>query len=209
MSFSSAFKLQAIPTEKLASNPFVISGAVTLSYLALYTAYDKQESKLIPSNLLDLVLVRRGWDWTLVELNKAISLSGLTTTILAFLPELKEQKRDLLFISIGLLWGHSAYSFYKFWQLNPKKLLSDKLIKRVSVVLGGLGQAALLTSYFAKQEIDGALLFLSTIGLSLAHFVTMEVDYKYRLQVRPYAYLPFPLAAYTIYQYFFGSSPAK
>jgi hypothetical protein len=27
----------------------------------------------------------------------------------------------------------------------------------------------------------------------------MEIDYKYVLQVRPFAYLPFPLAAYVIY----------
>jgi hypothetical protein len=203
-SFSHLFKLEAIPTQKLLSNPIALSSAVTLSYLAFYTGYDKEKKRLQPSNLLDLFFFRRGLDWSLVEWNKAISLSGLTTVLLAYLPQLKEQKRDLLFISMSMLWTHSVYSYYKFWQFSVKKLLADKWMKRLSVALGGLGQVALVMSYL--EYYDPKVLMLSTIGLSLAHFVTMEVDYKYRLQVRPYAYLPFPLAAYTLYEYFFGPS---
>jgi len=202
--FSSYLRLEAIPNISTV-NAITLSSAITLSYLALYTGYDKETKALKPSNLLDLVLLRRGIDWTLVELNKAISLSGLTCVILAYLPEVKEQKRELLFISMSMLWTHTIYSFYKFWQFNPQKLWTDKLVKRVSAVLGSLGQVALVGGYFYEQVVDPTVLILTTIGFSIGHFVTMEIDYKYRLQVRPYAYLPFPAAVYTLYQYFIGS----
>jgi hypothetical protein len=45
------------------------------------------------------------------------------------------------------------------------------------------------------------LLALSTTVLGMAHFYTMEIDYKYVLQVRPYALLPFPLAAAVLYRW--------
>jgi hypothetical protein len=34
------------------------------------TAYDKTRKTLVPSTLMDLILCKRGYDWTLVELNK-------------------------------------------------------------------------------------------------------------------------------------------
>ena len=177
----------------------MVSGAVTFSYLAFYTAYDKAESRFIPSLLLDLVLVRKGWDWTLKELNKAISLSGMTVMLMSFLPD-TQHPRDLLWISMNMLWGHSVYSFYKFYQCDLRKVLADKWIKTLSVCLGAAGQLALAAGYWG--QIDTNALVLSTTTLSIAHFWTMEVDYKYKLQVRPYAYLPFPLAAWALYRYF-------
>ena len=101
---------------------------------------------------------------------------------------------------MNMLWVHSVYSLYKFYKFDPRKILSDKWMKQLSVGLGIAGQAALSLGYFGY--IDYNALLLSATTLSIAHFWTMEVDYKYKLQVRPYAYLPFPLAGYALYNYF-------
>ena len=94
-------------------NAYVVSGLVTGSYFSFYTAYDKTKKVLVLQNLIDLVTLNRGLDWTLVEINKAISLSGLTTLLLGFLPHFKDQSKELIWISMNLLWTHSIYSFYK------------------------------------------------------------------------------------------------
>lgn len=191
-------------SSKFSTNPYAISGAVTLSYFAFYTAYDKQKKTLVASNLYDLVTLNRGVDWTLVEINKSISLSGLTTMLIAFFPQLKKEKTQLLWISMNLLWAHSIYSFYKFYGYSLQKVLSDKAIKRLSVLLGFAGQIALSAGYWGYISADALL--LSAVGLGISHFWTMEVDYKYILQVRPYAYLPFPLSMAAIYYYFKGDN---
>eukprot|EP00605_Chrysophyceae_sp_TOSAG23-4_P000153 GSChrysophyteH1.ASY1.ANO1.176.1 assembled CDS len=56
-----------------------ISAGVGLSYIGLYTGYNKASKRLEIQNLRDFFCVGRGWDWTLVEANKALSLTGLTT----------------------------------------------------------------------------------------------------------------------------------
>ena len=182
------------------ANPVVFSGSVTASYVLFYTAFDKKTKTLQFSNLTDFFLLRKGLDWTLVEANKAISLSGLTIMMSSFLPQFAEKQKELLWISMNMLWGHSVYSFYKFYQFDPRKVLSDKWIKQISVFFGVAGQAALSLGYWGF--IDLPTLALSATALSIAHFWSMEVDFKYKLQVRPFAYLPFPLAGLALYNYF-------
>lgn len=182
---------------KRLNNPYVLSSGVAASYFAFYTAYDKKTKKLVFKNLTDLVTANRGLDWSLVEANKALSLTGLTTMLLAYLPELEEQRRDLLYISMVTLWGHSIYSFYKFYQFDIRKVLSDKWMKRLSVLLGSAATFALAAGNLGQLTI-GAMAASTTI-LGIAHFYTMEIDYKYVLQVRPFAYLPFPLAGIVLY----------
>lgn len=184
----------------LAEHPVPFAGSVTASYILFYTAYDKSKKTLVAGNLFDLALARRGWDWTLVELNKAISLSALTVMISSFLPQFVEKKRELLWISMNMLWAHSVYSFYKFYQLDVGKVLNEKWMKKTSVVLGTAGQVVLSLGYFGY--IDYNALVLGATTLSIAHFWTMEVDFKYKLQVRPFAYLPFPLAGLALYNFF-------
>ena len=168
-----------------------VTGLVTVSYVGLYTAYDKHKKRLDPGLLKDFVLLKRGLNWTLVEANKALSLSGLTVVLLSFLPEFGEVSTELLFNGMNCLWLHSIYSFYKFYGLSPTKVLKDKTIKQISVALGIAGQATLAGGFYGYIS-DGALLVAST-AFSLTHFWTMEVDHKMKLQVRPYAYLPFVL----------------
>ena len=174
-------------------NAFGVSSLVTASYFAFYTAYDKKTKKLKLSNLRDLVTVNRGWDWSLVEANKAISLSGLTLFMTSYLPVLDERTSAyVLFHSMTMLWAHSAYSMYKFYGNSLKKLMKEKTVKKISVALGMAGQLSLSAGYWGY--ISKQALVLSSTLLGLGHFYSMEIDYKGVLQVRPYAYLPFGLA---------------
>jgi hypothetical protein len=169
----------------------LIFTGVGISYLVLYTAYDKKTKRwFVWDNLFDVLLLRRSTDFTLVEINKAISLTGLTSVILGFIPETgsDEHRKELLYYGAGALLTHTAYSIYKF-EIYPPKILSHKGVKRISYSLGTLGQLAL----FMNQAT-------ASILLGVSHFWTMEVDFKWKLQVRPYAYLPFPLAAYALYR---------
>ena len=176
-----------------------VTGLVTVSYIGLYTAYDKQKKRLDPGLVKDFVLLKRGLNWTLVEANKAISLSRLTVVLLSYLPAFGEVSAELLYDGMSCLWVHSVYSFYKFYGLSPMNVLKDKTIKQVSVGLGVAGQAALAGGFYGYIS-DGALIVASTV-LSLTHFWTMEVDYKMQLKVRPYAYLPFVLGVPVFVEY--------
>ena len=126
----------------------IICITVTVSYLLFYTAYDKQSKNLTTKNLIDLVTLRRGLDWTLVEINKAISLSGLTTLLMSFLPFFKIMKNELLFISMNILWVHSIYSMYKFYGYSLKRVMNDVQIKQISIVLGISGQYVIAAGYY-------------------------------------------------------------
>jgi hypothetical protein len=173
-------------------NEFALAGGVTLSYLVLYTGYDKTTKRLSLKNLTDLVTCGRGIEWTLVELNKLISLAGITTLLMSFIPDFKSQSRGLLGISMVTLWTHSVYSMYKWYGFKISKVLEDKPIKKLSILLGVGGQLSIVSGFYGYSSF--ATLALASTALSIGHFWTMEVDYKYKLQVRPYAYLPFVLA---------------
>lgn len=178
-------------------SPITISSGITLSYIAFYTAFDKQKKKLVIDNIIDLIQCRRGYHWTLVELNKAISLSGLTTMLVSFLPSYKKQSKELLFISMNMLWVHSIYSLYEFYGYKLSNIMKKKNMEKLSIVLGSAGQIALCAGYWGY--ISNSQLILSAVTLGISHFWTMEVDFKYQLKVRPYAYLPFPLAFLSYY----------
>jgi hypothetical protein len=182
------------------SNPFLLGGSITASYVLLYTAYDKKTRQLSSTNLVDFFLCRRGLDWTLVEANKAISLSGLTILMASFLPQCSAIHKELLGLSMYTLWAHSVYSYYKFYQLDIRKVINDKAMKQLSIALGVLGQLSVSAGYF--NQIPFLALSSASTALGLAHFYTMEIDYKYVLQVRPFAYLPFPLGVLVGYYLF-------
>ncbi len=179
-------------SQRLRMSSYAITGLVTVSYFGLYTGYDKKTKKLKPSNLKDLVTLNRGLDWTLVECNKAISLSGLTVFLAAFMPPFEAQGKELLFQGMSMLWAHTAYSLYKFYGYSLKKLMKEKRVKQISVALGTAGQLALSAGYWGYISKEALVLGSTVLGVS--HFYTMEIDYKGVLQVRPSAYLPFVLA---------------
>ena len=92
-----------------------LSLASFVSYILLYTAYSKASKQLEFGLLLDVFLLRKGIDHTLVELNKALSLAGLTLLCVAFLPGFEASRYELLWSAMLQLWVHSVYSIYKFY----------------------------------------------------------------------------------------------
>ncbi|KAJ8599768.1 hypothetical protein CTAYLR_003416 [Chrysophaeum taylorii] len=162
-------------------------------YLCFYTAYSKANKKLDFDLLTEVLTVRKSLNHTLVELNKAISLAGLTNLCLAML--FATMRKSLLWHAMLLLWSHTAYSIYKFygsdhiprietWTTNPwLDFRSDNskakvsALKKVAVVFGLLGQFLLAFSSLAA----------TTLVAAVAHFYTIELDYKLSLKVRPYA----------------------
>ena len=154
---------------------YSIAAAVTLSYITFYTAYDKSKKTLVLKNLTDLVTLNRGVDWTLVECNKALSLAGMTAMLMSFLPRFEKQSRGLLWVSMIMLWTHSAYSMYKFYGYKLSKIMSDKAIKQLSIGFGVAGQLALSAGY--AGYISPAALVYSASALSVGHFWTMEVSW--------------------------------
>ena len=132
-------------------SPLAIAAGTTGSYIAFYTAYDKGSKKLTLKNLIDYFTLARGLDWTLTETNKAISLSGLTTFMLAYLPAFKSQSRHLTWISMNMLWIHTIYSSYKFYGLSFSKMINEKPIKRFSLLFGALGQCVLVAGFWRYQ----------------------------------------------------------
>ena len=141
--------------------------------------------------------------------SQALSLSGLTLFCVAWLPGLHEWRWGLIWSSMVQLWVHSLYSSWKFygspniphlstWPHIFKELRASEAkdvlqgIKKISIILGTLGQLILSGGYL--QWLSTAALCYGGLSLGIAHFYSMEIDFKWKLQVRPYAYLPFPLA---------------
>jgi hypothetical protein len=173
------------------------------------TAYSKMNKTLELELLVKVLTVSEGLEHTLVEMNKAISLAGLTVLALAFCPGFDAMRWELLWHAMVLLWTHSCYSAYQFYGATHIPLLSEFPtmfsdlssdnaktravgMKKLSILLGTAGQLALSAGYWGYIGVK--FLCWLGVGLGTAHFYSMEIDYKWVLQVRPYANLPFALA---------------
>mmetsp|Transcript_18417 Transcript_18417/g.58734 ORF Transcript_18417/g.58734 Transcript_18417/m.58734 type:complete len:214 (-) Transcript_18417:137-778(-) len=187
------------------------------AYLALYTAYDKATKSLGAGGLLDVLLFRKGADHTLVQVNKVISLTGLTTLSVALLPgaaQVVQSPAELLTQSGGLLAAHSLYSLFKYYG-SPNipylstfpQILADfrsekskdqvAFARRVSL-LAGSAALTLVTCFELGTLPLSAMLAKDTLLLGVLHFYMMEIDYKKQLQVRPFGYLAFAAPAMAI-----------
>jgi hypothetical protein len=173
----------------------VVSSAVLAAYLGFYTSFNKITKRLEPALLVDVLLVRRSLDHTLVELNKAISLVGLTNVCLAFLPFLESLRWGLLLHAMVLLSVHSGYSVFKYYGSNLmppvgrfRHLRLPKFgaegvesMKLAALLLGGTGQLVLAAGYL--QLLSTFTFCVSAVLLGIGHFYTMEVDFRGVLQV--------------------------
>jgi len=119
--------------------------------------------------------------------------------------------------AFAMLELHSMYSAFKFYgskhippladwrrssffsDLQEKKTFMEG-VKKLSITLGALGQVCLVLGCVGllPGSTASSLAFLVAVSFGTAHFYSMEIDFKKILQVRPYAYLPFPLAAVAI-----------
>jgi hypothetical protein len=176
---------------------YSFSLGVFLSYIALYTAYDKQSKSLKASQLINILMLQGdgGLTHTLKEFNKAISLAGLTILLLSFANMDDYDSSELFRIALITLTVHSIYSFYEFYGFSVDAVLKDKLLKPTSIVLAVLCQSLLYFAHFS-EAIPFSVLALEASLLGILHFWMYEVDYKYVLQIRPYAFLPFLVAGY-------------
>lgn len=174
------------------ASPYSITFWVSLSYLCFYTAYNKTTKKLGLEGALTILTCSKGKIVMLTELNKLISLAGLTVLLLAYLPQFASQKAGLLNQAWVLLLVHSFYSTIQFY-LPLRRLINEKPLKQFSVVLGILSHLTVGAGIWGLWGPRSATIVATILGIS--HFYTMELDYKGRLAVRPFAYLPFAIAA--------------
>ena len=121
---------------------------------------------------------------------QVISLVGLTLLCLAFLPGLEKQKTPLIHIATVSLWIHAAYSVQSFYGCDINRLLLRNP-KRVAIMAGQAAQA-ILVAYWLGYVTDAAALF-GALTLGISHFYLMERKGG-KLEIRPFAYLPFLLA---------------
>lgn len=155
------------------------------------TSYDKNTEEYTLARIIDVFFFRGGLDWSLVEINKAISLSGLTLLLISLGDFLDVNREEAFKISMLQIIAHSVYSLFKYYQFSFQKILREVQIKQISILLGLCSQCLLYLGYF--EFVSGTILVVGFIILSLSHFWTMKVDDKYQLQVRPWGYLPFYL----------------
>ena len=179
---------------------------VLVSYFLFYTAYDKKSRSLDPSLLIDVIFVQGdgGLSHTLKEYNKALSLAGLTVLLISFTKIDGYDHIELFRIALLGLSVHSIYSFYEFYGFSIHAVFSDKLLKPTSIVLAMLC-LSLLFSVFFGATIPWTVLAFEATTLGLMHFWMYEIDYKYELQIRPYAYLPFFIGLYVCCVHFLSS----
>jgi hypothetical protein len=185
-------------------HPYTLSLIVHLFYLATYTAWDKTEKRLQMSNVLDVVFFRKSTTHTLNELNKILSLTGLTIIPFCYF---MENTSEHLYLSLWSQIVHAVYSSWKYYgdkvpyisqlftsiiqDLNQKgKAVSSKKIvlqgiKKVSIVAGVLS-LLFLARHFIMDNTDSmhAVLGILVLLFGLIHFYTMEIDYKFVLNVR-------------------------
>jgi len=204
---------ESISIKKIKNNKnqeMLWTSILLLAYLGLYTAYDKSTKALDIDTLLDVLLARKGFDHTLVQLNKVISLVGLTLLGLPFTPfisSLITDTRTELTEACYLLSIHSMYSTYKYYGSKniPEiqrfvTILEDNVSsnsatnlegkRKISLICGACAATFLDAFYFEMLPIN-PLLVASMLVFGLVHFYYMEIDFRGSLQVRPFGYLAF------------------
>eukprot|EP00591_Stephanopyxis_turris_P004615 CAMPEP_0195534968 /NCGR_PEP_ID=MMETSP0794_2-20130614/43401_1 /TAXON_ID=515487 /ORGANISM="Stephanopyxis turris, Strain CCMP 815" /LENGTH=183 /DNA_ID=CAMNT_0040667977 /DNA_START=171 /DNA_END=719 /DNA_ORIENTATION=- len=179
------------------SPPMAITLGVNAAFLAFYTGYSKADKAYKPSMIWTVFTLKKGLNHTMVELNKEISLSGLGTLAVAFLPPCKEYRKELLRNSIAMLSAHTVYSTWKYyggknipslsewWATSTIGDLMDKKtivrgVKRASLILGVISQGLLWGDFLkVSPETKNSLICGSAIVTGTAHFYLMELDYKW------------------------------
>ena len=65
-------------------------------------------------------------------------------------------------------------------------------VKKISILLGAAGQLAISAAFLGLVSGPLVTCWLA-VGLGTAHFYTMEVNFKWALGIRPFAYIVFPI----------------
>ena len=171
-----------------------ISIAVFTSYILFYTMYSKQEKKLVPQSLVQLFTMQRGLNTFLIEMNKAISLSGITCLMLAFIPYIigSEVQQDMLMSAFVQIVVHVCFSIYWYYgthyippleyhfgletKYKPNNVTKYRLISVYSAAVADLAALVWLFDVLSWSAMGfGCILF------SIVHFFFMEIDHKWVL----------------------------
>lgn len=179
-------------------NAIELSCISFIAYLLFYTMYDKTTKTLVPANLLEVLLVTHSKRKTSKELNKVISLSGASLLFMAFIPIFNRESYQILIIAYFHLEVHAIYSLYEYFDI----ITGNKRYKQLSLIFGVVGQL-LLGGWFWNYILQKTLVYSIIFGI--LHFYFMEIDHKFILRVRPFAYIVFPLAILGLYNGFFMS----
>ena len=174
-------------------------------YFIFYTGYDKKTKSLNSNQLFEVLLCRKSFNDTIVEVNKVLALAGLT---LAALSVFVLDMNLLMFATIELVI-HGAYSSYQFYGSNniPKfsdwslrktrKELSSKSAKqrllatRKFSIISSVMCSIILEAWFLGYVDMSPAVSLMFLSLGVAHFYSMEVDFRGKLHVRPFGFLAF------------------
>ena len=171
-----------------------LSALTTLTYLMMYTGHDVKTNKLSLSLIFDVLLVRRSREFTLVELDALLSLSGLTVLGFAFWPRNKQNRHAFICHALYILLAHAAYVAYLAFKrymsegsmlpsLGPR---GNKSVKQISLAAGAFGLLMLTMTYFEWAVSDaGGLLALMAFS---AHFYTQSIDKHGTLQLRSFGH---------------------
>jgi len=162
---------------------------VHVFYFLLYTAYNKKTKSLEWGKL------RRGLI-SLDEINKVLALAGLTLMPFFFVFATSE------------LAVHGLYSTFRHYDTKYipgiskwTTIIKKGKFERIRILSIALSYAAIAISVFSVFSPGQAALPLVGVALGTAHFYTMEIDFRWKLQVRPAGLLAFaaPVAALVMF----------
>eukprot|EP00946_MAST-07B_sp_MAST-7B-sp1_P004415 g4415.t1 len=171
----------------------------------------EQIRRLSVDNLKDVLLLRRGVGHTLVELNKILALTGLSVIPVAYFSGNAQKHLK------WALWSqvvHTLYSTYKYYgdkvpylsgfpaiisELSDTKSKKRRLVgvKRLSIIFGSVALGLLSAQVFIRDYAVN-LISIVVLASALIHFISMEVDFKFVLQVRTTGNWTIPLVVVSI-----------
>ena len=164
-----------------------------LSYILLYSCYDKLQKKLKIIPKLKQIFSFKNVKYSLNEINKVLALSGLTLFAYSFINLTKSHDiKKIRVYAFYILAIHGSYSLYTFLDkyFGPKKFAMF------------FGSCSLTSMFLIQFEfIDMKYSILSLIIATL-HFYTMETKPN-GLQIRPYGYVALitSIIAIALYSY--------
>lgn len=193
-------------------NSAVAAALVVAFFVLTYTAYDKTLKRLDVQQLVNVLALRKGWHHSLGEVNKVLALAGLPLLVAKHVPFVPQALSDggsgLFDAGLSLLLVHSALSVVLFaprqqwWPALHRPLQEAaatalgkattkqrmEALRVLSVIVGHAALAvAVLVSVTILPWADALASTASALGVF--HFLTMEVDFRGTLQVRPAAYV--------------------
>ena len=115
--------------------PIAITATIIVSFLIFYTGYSKAEKRMAPSGIFKVLFFTSGINHTMDQVNKLISLAGLTQLGLVFLvPQIEKYYPNPYFTAIingksPLIWHalielmiHAVLSLIVKYKWNPIKI---------------------------------------------------------------------------------------